>query len=235
MDTNRYKLRRRQYALTDQQRSAIDLILGGANDRQVAERLAVSRVTFTRWRNYDPQFQLALNNRRTQLWAEGTDAIRTVLPEALDTIREQLRISPNRGRLALDLVVRAGLLGQPYSGAIATAGVGPLTMDDLLDQEVLRHRAATGQPSTQQDGSPIPISEEDRDAAYERLMDRLNAPLPEDGSDETAAPAGPVAVPAPPAQPAPIIAAPTSPPAPPEPDHNAPVTTSTTRRMSAFS
>ena len=234
MDSNRYKHRRRQYALTAPQRSAIDLILGGANDRQVAERLGVSRVTVTRWRNYDPQFQLALNNRRTQLWAEGTDAIRTVLPEALDTIREQLRISPNRGRLALDLIVRAGLLGKPYSGAIATAGVGPLTLDDLLDQEVLRHRAAAGQPEADEDASPTPISEDDRDAAYERLMSQLNAPLPEGDSDE---PSGQAAPPAPPAQslqPAPAIAVPTPSPAP-EPARAHDDVPVTTRRMRSFS
>jgi hypothetical protein len=184
MPTNHYKHIRRQYALTDQQRNAMDLILAGLNDRQVAEQVGVHRVTVTNWRLYDPQFQLALNNRRAQLWAGGTDVIRTVLPEALESLREQLRSHPNRGRLALDLVFRAGLLGRPYAGDLATMGVGPLTMDQLLDQEVLHHRAATGQPAAGDDGSPLPISEEERDAAYDRLVARANAPVSEDDADD---------------------------------------------------
>lgn len=224
MDTNRYKHRRRQYALTAQQRTAVDLILSGSNDRQVAEQLGIGRVTVTRWRNYDPQFQLALNNRRVELWAGATDAMRVLLPSALDTIREQLRISPMRGRLALDLVVRAGILGKPYSGAIATADVGPLTLDDLLDQEVLRHRAATGLPSGG-DGddasSPTPITEQERDAAYDRLMAQLNAPIPDSDAEPEAAP-----------PPAPASISTPTPAPPPPPDPHAPITT---KRMGAFS
>jgi hypothetical protein len=182
MPTNHYINTRRQYALTAKQRHAMDLILGGLNDRQVAEQVGVHRVTVTNWRLYDPQFQLALNNRRTQLWAGGTDVIRTVLPEALDSLREQLRSHPNRGRLALDLVFRAGLLGRPYAGDLATMGVGPLTMDELLDREVLHHRAATGQPAAGED--PLPITEEERDAAYDRLVERANAPVPDDDSGD---------------------------------------------------
>ena len=248
MTTNHYIHRRRRHALHAQQLNAIDLILAGANDRQVAERIGVHRVTVTNWRLYHPEFQIALDNRRAQLWAGGTDVIRAVLPEALETIREQLRIHPNRGRLALDLVFRAGLLGKPYAGDLATAGVGPLTMDALLDQEVLRHRAASGRPTADEDGSPLPISEEDRDAAYDRLIALANAPVPEDAPaapmDAPAAsppappaPSPPAVQPAPPVQPVqptPTIVTPTQPPAPAAaPD--SPVTPVTTRRMSTFS
>jgi hypothetical protein len=186
MTTQDYKQRRRKYGLTAQQRSAIDLILAGANDRQVAEQVGVHRVTVTNWRLHDPDFQIALSSRLASLWTGATHVIRTVLPEALDSLREQLRSHPNRGRLALDLVFRAGLLGRPYAGDLATMGVGPLTMDELLDQEVLQHRAASSQPAAGDDGSPLPISEAERDAAYDRLVERANAPVPEDDTDDTA-------------------------------------------------
>jgi len=181
MDTNRYNPNRRQYALTLPQRAAIDLLLRGANDRQIAEQLGVGRVTVTRWRLYDPKFQVELNRLRTEAWPGATHGLRALLPAALDTLSEQLRISPMRGRLALDLVVRSGLLGKPYSGAIATSGIGPETMDGLLDQEVLRHRAAAGEPAD--DASPAPITDDDRDAAYDRLIARLNAPDLDSDSD----------------------------------------------------
>ena len=194
MPTNHYTNSRQRHALNAQQLNAIDLILAGANDRQVAERIGVHRVTVTNWRLYHPEFQIALDNRRAQLWAGGTDVIRAVLPEALETIREQLRIHPNRGRLGLDLVFRAGLLGKPYAGDLATAGLGPLTMDARLDQEVLRHRLAIGHPTADEDGSPIPVTEDERDAAYDRLIALANAPVPEHEQNapaESAAPTEP--------------------------------------------
>ena len=241
MTTQDYKQRRRRFGLTAQQRSAIDLILAGANDRQVAEQVGVHRVTVTNWRLHDPDFQVALSTRLSSLWTGAANVIRTVLPEALDSLREQLRSHPNRGRLALDFVFRAGLLGRPYAGDLATMGVGPLTMDELLDQEVLHHRAATGQPTAGEDGSPLPISDEERDAAYDRLVARANAPVPDDEAEDPA-PSQPSAAPQAtvtqtpltltPVPQAPVIATPTPSAAPSAPEPSAPVTT---RRMSAFS
>ena len=42
-------------------------------------------------------------------------------PSAIGTLYDQLRSAPNRGRLALDLLAKAGLVGKPYSGTLAVA------------------------------------------------------------------------------------------------------------------
>ena len=178
MTTNGHIPTTRRYSLTLAQRRAIDLLLAGKNDREVAAQLGIGRSTVARWRHGDPKFQTALDRRRAQLWPVASDHVRALLPTALSTMDEQLRVGPNRGRLALDFIFRAGLLGKPYSGDLATAGIGPTSLDDRLDQEVLRHRAATRAPHPAGDDGPdqdddAPITEEERDAAFQRLTARL--------------------------------------------------------------
>ena len=53
--------------LTPQQETAIDLILAGKNDREVAESIGKSRSTINVWRNQDPLFMATLNNQRQQV------------------------------------------------------------------------------------------------------------------------------------------------------------------------
>jgi len=187
MPTNPDNPKKRRYSLTLQQRSAIDLLLAGLNDRQVADKIGVARSSVTHWRLNDSQFHVEIERRRAELWPGSTDSMLSLLPTALDALREQLVIGSARGRLALDLVSRAGLMGKLYSGQLATAYAKPATMEDLIDREVLRHRAATrtGPPpdedsDTAAPPAPDPITEEERDAAYERLLARRDAPVPDD-------------------------------------------------------
>src|SRR6266542_2900683 len=103
----------RKFGLTLDQQRAVDLFLVGQNDTQVASSLNLHRVTVTRWRLYDPFFKAELNRRRKEYWAGAADAMRSILPNAFESVREQLRIAPNRGRLALDIITRAGVMGKP--------------------------------------------------------------------------------------------------------------------------
>ncbi len=167
----------RRLGLSLDQHRAIDLFLVGQNDTQVATSLNLHRVTVTRWRLYDHLFRSELNRRRKEYWAGASDAMRSILPNAFESVREQLRIAPSRGRLALDIITRAGVMGKPYSGALASADVGPDTPEGVLDEEVLRFRAARRHPDTEIDDSPITDAE--RAAALDRLQAFLDAPLPD--------------------------------------------------------
>jgi len=98
------------------------------------------------------------------------------MPAALDTIRDQLRVGPNRGRLALDLLTRSGLMGKSQSGALGLlggpTGIGPITLAGVLDDEVRRvrtqHAAEDGEDSLL---PPVdaPITDGEREAAYAHL------------------------------------------------------------------
>ena len=183
--------------LTLAQQNAVDLLASGLNDRAAAERLGLARETITRWRNYDPSFQVALNQRRADFWGSAADAVRASLPIALDTIREQLDIGPRRDRLALDLLTRTGLLGPQRSRARGVhspfdpLAVGPLTLEELLDEEVRKMRAA-GTAAPGADGRPVPvdapITEADREAAYRRLQALLEDEADNEPTDPLTSP-----------------------------------------------
>ena len=108
----------RAHGLTAEQFNAVEHLLIGQTDAETAKGVGVSRETVTRWRLYDVAFQAHLEQRRRDVWAGAVDAVRAILPQAAQTIYGELRVGRNRGRLALDLLTRAGLMGKPYSGAL---------------------------------------------------------------------------------------------------------------------
>jgi hypothetical protein len=105
--------------LTPEQERAMALLLFGASDQKVADHVGRHRVTVTKWRLYDPVFREEFRRRRRELWNGSVDSLRALLPSAITTLHDQLHSAPNRGRLALDLLAKAGLMGKPYSGALA--------------------------------------------------------------------------------------------------------------------
>ena len=54
--------------LTIEQLNAIDLLVQGLSDREVADKVNVARETVTRWRNESAVFQAELNRKRKEIW-----------------------------------------------------------------------------------------------------------------------------------------------------------------------
>ena len=76
----------RENAIRANQSKAIQLILEGKNNREVADEIGVSRQTVSYWRNHDEHFQNQLNN---EIKARG-DALRARFASVLDTAYESL-------------------------------------------------------------------------------------------------------------------------------------------------
>jgi hypothetical protein len=185
MTTLPYK---RSRGLNAHQHNAIDLLITGATDAATAQAVGVHPNTVTKWRLYDPLFQTEFNRRRAEAWSGASDALRLVIPMALDTMRDQLQVGPNRGRLALDFITRSGLMGKPTSGALGAAGrdadptnpvgIGFTNLEDLLDAEVRRRRAAIiAEDPHSPDNTPVSaaVLEHEREAAYEHLLELATA------------------------------------------------------------
>ena len=77
--------------LDPRQREAIELILLGKSDRAVAASVKVHRVTVTRWRLYDVDFQAALNRRREERWNSAEERVRGLVRRAVGVLGKQLR------------------------------------------------------------------------------------------------------------------------------------------------
>ncbi len=76
--------------LSEKQLMAIDLILSGKVDREVAEAVGVSRSTISDWRNGNYVFQAELNKRRREIQEAGREKLRRIRNKALDTVEKAI-------------------------------------------------------------------------------------------------------------------------------------------------
>src|SRR5664279_357233 len=76
------------------QLNAIDLLVQGRTDDEVAEAVGVTRQTVNGWRNHDAGFLAQLNERRAALWGADLEVTRRrlggLLRRALDALEADL-------------------------------------------------------------------------------------------------------------------------------------------------
>ena len=78
------------WSLSEQQQTAINLIVSGKNFQTVADAIAVQRPTVSHWVHHHPGFQAELNRRRQELWADLVDGLRSLAPKALEVLAREL-------------------------------------------------------------------------------------------------------------------------------------------------
>lgn len=99
--------------LNDKQLQAIDLILIGNTDDQVAKYVGVNRSTVNQWKNHNPYFKAELNRRRKEIWEATLDKRRHLTLKALDTA--EMLIEQGNERIILEFIKMAGLNKQDLS------------------------------------------------------------------------------------------------------------------------
>jgi transposase-like protein len=107
--------------LTAQQELAVDLLATGKTITEAANALGVTRQTVSEWRNQNPVFEAALNERREELWSGMSDRLRALLPKVIGVLEQAVE----RGdlRVAVAVLRAAGLHG-------LSAPDGPVTVED---------------------------------------------------------------------------------------------------------
>ena len=93
--------------LNDKQLKAIDLILLGNTDEEVAKYTGVNRSTVNQWKNHSPQFKAELNRRRKEIWGATLDRIRHLALKALDIA--EVAIEQGDKKFALEFIKMLGL------------------------------------------------------------------------------------------------------------------------------
>lgn len=111
-------------ALSVEQANAVDLLVVGKTDQEVAAAVGVSRQTVCGWRLYHPDFQAALNKRRREVWGAAADKLRSLLPKALEVLERELQ--DGDVKVALDIVKLAG---------IQLGSIGPHDPDAIVAAE----------------------------------------------------------------------------------------------------
>src|SRR5207253_1027526 len=76
--------------LTERQLLAVELILAGKSDPQVAEATGACRRTIWTWRNQNAEFQAELHRRRRDRWDGTVDKLRALLDPAVDVLAQYL-------------------------------------------------------------------------------------------------------------------------------------------------
>lgn len=103
--------------LTPAQLTAVDCLALGATITDAAKSAKVSRQTVSEWLNQYPNFQVALNLRRRELWEEQKDRLRGLMPRALERIEKALASEGPEGlRAALALAKIAKIDLTPTGG-----------------------------------------------------------------------------------------------------------------------
>jgi hypothetical protein len=80
-------------SLTIDQENAIDLLVQGNSDRQVADTLNLRRQTVCDWRNHNPAFIAELYRRRQDLWGANVDRLRQLAARSIDVLDQDLVIT----------------------------------------------------------------------------------------------------------------------------------------------
>jgi hypothetical protein len=165
--------RQHKRGLTLPQQNAVDLLASGKNDTETAEQLNLSRTCVTKWRLYDPVFQAALNQRRAEVWGAGIDRLRSLIPQALNVLADELEKpdSPNRFKAAGEIL----RLAQLPAGAL---GIGPTDAEEIVRRVVEERRQQAHGPLDDflDDGKGLPRFGQHVEEVWQELEARAAEP-----------------------------------------------------------
>lgn len=99
--------------LTPEQLNAIDLLIFGKTDKEVAETLGIGRNTISKW--YKNAFFIAeLNSRREALWKDSKLRLKSLVTEAVNVLTNGLHSSDEKIAItsAVHILKTVGLYGE---------------------------------------------------------------------------------------------------------------------------
>jgi hypothetical protein len=99
--------------LTPEQLNAIDLLILGKTDREVAEIVGVRRETITKWHK-NPFFSAELNVRREELWIDAKLRLKSLVHEAVNVLTNGLASKEEKVAItaAVHILKTVGLYGE---------------------------------------------------------------------------------------------------------------------------
>jgi leucyl aminopeptidase len=98
--------------LSPSQELAIDAILSGKRDRQVAEIVGVTRQTVNEWRNKNLLFAEELARRRQEIFAETHKRLQILSEKAIDVLEANLECdNPKVAVQAAQLILKFAAVG----------------------------------------------------------------------------------------------------------------------------
>jgi hypothetical protein len=102
--------------LSPEQENAIDLLILGKPDREVAELAGVARETVWHWRHEHPVFMAALERRRAEVWRQPQERLRSLLSKAVDNLGHAVESGDLKA--SIELLKAVGMYGDGTMNAI---------------------------------------------------------------------------------------------------------------------
>jgi hypothetical protein len=128
--------------LSIEQENAIDLLLMGKSDREVAEVVGVSRWAVQGWRTAHPLFAATLAQRREEVFGAAVNRLRSLLCRALENIAGA--IDGGDVKASFELVKATGVYG-------FCPPTGETDVQKIADELVMRQLAQEHIPGTYND------------------------------------------------------------------------------------
>lgn len=117
----------RDWTLTAEQSTAVDLLASGKTVSETARALEVAVQTVSEWYRSHPGVQAELNACRQDLWTGTTDRLRALLPKALEVLAEELK-GENRLQADVHVLKACRLYG-------AEVPLGPTDVEEIVIEE----------------------------------------------------------------------------------------------------
>lgn len=121
--------------LTPEQLNAIDFLILGKTDREVAEAVGVRRETVTKWHK-NPFFSAELSVRREELWVDAKLRLKALAHEAVNVLTKGLSSTDEKVAItaAVHILKTVGLYGE------AKQDFGPDTPEEAVWKQTVERK-----------------------------------------------------------------------------------------------
>jgi len=121
--------------LTPEQLNAIDMLILGKTDREVAEIVGVRRETVTKWHK-NPFFSAELSIRREELWVDAKLRLKSLVHDAVNVLTNGLSSKDEKVAItaAVHILKTVGLYGE------VKQGFGPDTPEEVIWKQATEQR-----------------------------------------------------------------------------------------------
>lgn len=121
--SNKIEQHKKILMLTISQQNAIELLLAGKSDAEVATAVGVERVTVCQWRNHHPDFRSVLNELRLQMWEASVSRLNTLRSRSIEVIGEAIEKGDTEAALGIIQILKGVVDNQPESAVLNLAAL----------------------------------------------------------------------------------------------------------------
>lgn len=125
-ESNKIQQHEKIFLLSITQQNAIELLLAGKSDVQVANAVGVERVTVCQWRNHHADFKTVLNELRLQMWEASVSRLNSLRERSIEVVEEAIKKGDTEVALGIIEVLK-GLANNQHESAASNLAVLEVT------------------------------------------------------------------------------------------------------------